>query len=223
MGIIFIDIETIPETEERLSSYKATFEPVSEEPVEIEEIVEKPVKKPKKPRTKKSARVKSKADKKGLHFLTGRIVCVAVKPIGKEPLIFHGEEGVLLRELHEYLSARHPSTIVGFNIMEFDVPFIRARGMLYGLDFSGLLPVDKFNKSHIDLYNVLGGKWSLNCKLSEYAWFFSIPGAYGDGSDVERLYREGKLLEIYKHCAADVSITEGLFNKVYPEGVKRKY
>jgi DNA polymerase elongation subunit (family B) len=222
MNLLFIDIETIPETEERIASYKATFEPTPVEPVETEEIVEKPKKAPKKPRTKKSARGKSKSELKGLHYLTGKIVCIALKPMGKEPLIFHGEEEVMLRELHEYLSARFPYTLCGYNIMEFDVPFIRMRGLKYGIDFSGLLPLDKFNKQHVDLYVVLGGKWGLTARLSELAWYFDIPGAYGSGADVERLYRAGDLLEIYRHCGADVCVTEGLYHKIYPEGRRGK-
>jgi DNA polymerase elongation subunit (family B) len=221
MVILFIDLESVPETDERIASYKATFEPT---PM-VEEVAEEPVEKPKKPRKPrvKKARGKTKAGMGGLHYLTGRIISIAIKPLGKEAFVFHGEEREILTELHEYLSAKKPYTLVGYNVSDFDYPFIRMRGLLYGLDFGDLLPFDKYNKQHIDLYNVLGGKWGINAKLSELAWFFGFTGAYGDGSQVEGWYRAGNLLDVYKHNIGDVTITEQLFQKLYPDGHRKKY
>jgi uncharacterized protein YprB with RNaseH-like and TPR domain len=57
--------------------------------------------------------------------------------------------------------------LVTFNGQAFDIPFLYMRGLVHGLDFSALLPKEKWFKLHVDLYEHLGGKWGLNAKLDE--------------------------------------------------------
>lgn len=228
MTYLIVDIETAPIKTERLDSYIRTFEPelmVEEEPeweeVEVDESPKKgKKKKPKKPKPK----VGSKAAKGGLHWLTGQICCVGVKPIGGDPIIFADEdEEIVLVGLFDYLSSQYPYTMVTFNGAEFDLPFIRMRGLLHGLDFSTLLPLEKFSKQHIDIYQVLGGKWVLPAKLSEYCWYFGIEDICDSGASVAEQFRAGDIEAIANHCRGDVIGTEKLYKKVFPGGKKRKY
>lgn len=225
---IIIDIETAPIKKERLDSYIATFEPellVEEEPEWVEvETDEKPKKGKKKPKAKKAPKVGSKAAKGGLHWLTGQICCVGVKPIGEEPVMFADEEEeVVLVGLFDYLSSVYPYTMVTFNGTDFDLPFLRMRGLLHGLDFSTLLPLEKFSKQHIDIYAVLGGKWQLPAKLSEYCWYFGINEICDSGASVAEQFAHGDIDAIIRHCRGDVVGTEKLYRKVFPGGKKRKY
>lgn len=219
---IIIDIETI--ANERINEYKQTFEPAKPEPepeeepvVEINPKTGKPKRAKAKPKPKSEGRAKSpKSAKPGLHWLTGRVICVGVKPDGKEPVMFaDDDEEKLLVALHEYLLARFPYTIVTYNGKSFDQPFLVMRGMLYGLDFASLLPSDRYSKSHVDLFEMVGsGKWALPCKLSEAAWFFGIPAVVGSGSEVQEQYDKGDIDGIIDHCKSDIETTEKLFHIV---------
>lgn len=228
MTSIILDIETVPIEVDRLADYIATFEPdamVAEEPEWVEvETDEKPKKGKKKPKAKKAPKTASKANRGGLHWLTGRIACVGVKELGKEPIIFiDKDESVILVGLYEYLSGKYPYNTITFNGGEFDLPFLRMRALLYGIDLAGVLPYEKFSKTHIDIYQVLGGKWQLPAKLAEYAWFFGIDDIKDSGAEVARMWEEGKLDDIANHCRGDVISTEKLYHRVFPGGKKRKY
>jgi uncharacterized protein YprB with RNaseH-like and TPR domain len=124
--------------------------------------------------------------------------------------------------VYEVLSSEFPFTTVTFNGSEFDLPFLRMRGLLHGVDFAGVLPLEKFSKTHIDIYQVLGGKWVLPAKLAEYSWYFSIDDIVDSGADVARMWADGELDRIANHCRGDVIATEKLYNKIFPGGKKSK-
>lgn len=220
-----LDIETISIDSDRLNDYKEHFEPAPPEPEpepetepEINPKTGKPKRKAAKPKPKSEGRAKApKSAKPGLHWLTGRIVCVCVKPDGQEPVAFGDEdEEALLVALHEYLMARFPYTLITFNGKAFDVPFLVMRGALYGLDFASLMPSDRFSKSHFDVFeNVGGGKWGLPCKLSELAWYLGLPDVEGAGSKVQEQYDAGDFQAIIDHCKSDVVTTEGIYKIMF--------
>jgi DNA polymerase elongation subunit (family B) len=227
MKTLIIDIETAPITKERLDSYISAFEPelmVEGDPDWVEvEADEKPKKGAKKKPKKPKPKVGSKSAKGGLHWLTGQICCVGVLPTDGEPVMFADEdEEVVLVGLYHYLYDAFPYLTVTFNGAEFDLPFIRMRGLLYGLDFSGLLPLEKFSKTHIDIYQVLGGKWVLPAKLAEYCWYFGIEDIDDTGAHVAELFRAGDIEAIVRHCRGDVIATEKLYKKVFPGGKRTK-
>lgn len=218
---LVLDIETCTISKERLDSFIAKFEPASEEPEEIDESDIKPKKGAKKSKAGKStkAKTKPKSERGGLHYLTGQICVAGVKPFGEEPVMFGDkDESVVLVGLYEYLKSVAPYTVVTYNGSEFDIPFIRMRGLLYGLDFSSLLPIDKYSKTHIDLYSQLGGKWVLPSKLSELCWYFDIPDIEDSGANVQKLYEEGNIAQIVAHCRGDVIATEKLYKRIFPGG-----
>lgn len=216
---LILDIETISIASETLEDYKRKFEPAPPQ-TEPEPIDEEAPKKRKKKATVgvKDDRKKRKSDKPGLNFLTGRIVCTVVKPVGGKPMVFAQEdEDILLLGLYDYLITKRPVELVTFNGRGFDVPFIVMRGLLHGLDFAHLLPTKKYDKLHIDLYeDILGGKWGMGGKLRELAWFFGLEDVEGNGAEVQALYDSGDLEGIISHCVSDVETTEALYRKLLP-------
>lgn len=216
MTTLVIDIETV--RNDRLNDYIAKFEPAPPAPnPEPEDEDEKPKKRKTKP--KKETTKKGKSDKPGLSFLTGKLACICVKPLGKPAQAFADEdEGAILGALHEYLIEHRPVSLVTFNGKLFDVPFLVMRGLLYGYDLSPHLPNDRFAKNHIDIYaDILGGKWSSqNGKLSELAWYFQIDTIDGSGADVQRQYDAGEWDAIISHCIGDVEATEELLYRLQP-------
>ena len=224
-GIITLDIETASIDKERLESFKNRFEPKPPEPI-IEEEDEAPKKKKKATKKKEEKPKKLKSERAGLHYLTGRVVCAGAKPVGKKVEIFaHDEEDVLLAGLYECLDSYQPFTLVTFNGRDFDVPFIYMRGLLHGFDFSQVLPMDKYSKGHVDLYQHLGGKWGMNGKLEELAWHFGlVDGLDGHGSSIQQQFDSGDWESIIAHCRADVEVTEQLYARLFPHGRKpRRY
>lgn len=225
---LVIDLETVPIDVDRLDSYIRTFEPsllIEEEPEWVEvETDEKPKKGRKKAKPKKDPKPKSKAGSGGLHWLTGRIACVGIKPLGKEPVVLIDEdESVIMAGVYEILADNYPFTTITFNGSEFDLPFLRMRGLLHGVDFSGVLPLEKYSKTHLDLYQIMGGKWVLPAKLAEYAWYFGITDIVDSGADVARMWENGEFDRIANHCRGDVIATEGLYYRIFPGGKKRKF
>lgn len=228
MQTFILDIETI--ASKRLNEYREKFEPAPPEPepeeepaVEINPKTGKPKRAKAKPKPKAASRAKSlKSDKPGLSYLTGRIICVGLKPENKTPIMYADEnEKQMLTELYEYLEERQPLGIVGFNSKAFDVPFINMRGLLYNLDFANVLPQDRYSKSHIDLYEVIGGRWGMSCKLAELGWFLGLDAVEGKGSDVQQMYNEGRLEDIIAHCKSDIITTEKIYHRIMADR-KRK-
>lgn len=131
---IVLDIETV--ATDRIDEYKEKFEP-----------------------EKKSSKKVLKSDKPGLHWLTGKVICICIKPLGKSAITFCDEdENLILSAFYEELLKLRPVNLVTFNGQAFDIPFLYMRGLVYGLDFSALLPREKWSKLHVDLYEHLGGK-----------------------------------------------------------------
>jgi predicted PolB exonuclease-like 3'-5' exonuclease len=218
MSNYILDIETI--ANERLGNYKETFEPAPPEPEpEVEEEVRispktgKPLKAKAKPKPKSEGRAKArKSDKPGLSYLTGRIICVGIKPENKAPvMLVNKDEEALLQELYDYMAARAPFTVISFNGRSFDIPFITMRGLLYNINFADVLSQERFSKTHIDLYETIGGKWGMSCKLAELAWFLGLEAVEGKGSEVQDMYDRGDLQSISDHCQSDIETTEKIY------------
>ena len=215
MTTLVLDVETV--ANDRLPEYVAKFEP--RPPAPEPEPEEEAPKKKKKKAAKKIAEKKGKADKPGLSFLTGKIACICVKPLGKPAQAFADEdEEAILGAFHEYLIEHRPISLVTYNGRSFDVPFLQMRGLLHGYDLSPHLPNDRFAKNHIDIYaDILGGKWSSqNGKLAELAWYFSVDSIDGSGADVQKQYDAGEWDAIIAHCIGDVEATEALLYKLQP-------
>lgn len=224
-NILTLDLETASVDSERLQEFKDRFEPKPPEPEPEPEVEEEKPKKRKKAKKEEKPK-KLKSDRAGLHFLTGRVVCTGTKFVGREPQMFADEaEEVIMAGLYDYLAAHQPFTLVTFNGRDFDLPMLYMRGLLHGYDFAQVLPMDKYAKTHIDLYQHLGGRWGMNGKLEELAWHFGLEDDLdGHGSSIQGLYDAGDWESIIAHCRADVIVTERLYTRLFPHGIKpRRY
>jgi predicted PolB exonuclease-like 3'-5' exonuclease len=193
-NIITMDIETIPLSKERIKDYKEHFEP----------------------ETTKRSKSRKKSTMGGLHWLTGRLVCAGVKPWGEVAQVFADEnEAVIFSDLVDYLEHHRFGQLITFNGRAYDLPFLRMRGSLYGFDMSIYLPYDKFDKHHFDIYEELGGKWGINAKLSEYAWFYGLNTISGTGAEVAQMFADGDLEGIMAHNIGDLETTELIYKKVF--------
>lgn len=109
-------------------------------------------------------------------------------------------------------------TVVGFNIRQFDLPFLIGRSAA-----CGVRPTRRFNLARyrrdlgvIDLMEMLSfdGAFDLTgWSLANYCEYFGLESKpYGEGKDVAEWYANGQWDEIARHLEADVLMTRDLFN-----------
>ncbi|ASI47787.1 MAG: 3'-5' exonuclease [Anaplasma ovis] len=123
-------------------------------------------------------------------------------------------ERELVRGLLGYISTIKPR-IVTFNGRTFDLPVIKYRAMVHGIQAGYLYNSgDKWNNYfqrystdwHCDLLDYLSDfGTSARVKMHEVCSVLNFPGKIGiDGSEVMRMYDCGQLSEIRDYCESDV-------------------
>ncbi len=126
------------------------------------------------------------------------------------------DEERLLHTFH--YNASFADYIIGFNILNFDLPTIMFRSAMLGVK-PHPLPLRRYsNKPVCDLMQVLAHWDSRNWK--SLAWMGKRFGLKtqkdGEGSDVYKWYKEGNIDKIREHARADVELTKELFTKIQP-------
>jgi len=214
--ILFLDIETVPQTY-RWAHLDGPTAKLFHEKTRYEQE-----------RTGKSVE-EVYADRSGILAEFGKIVCIGVGSLHKEgarlalrATSFHGddEREVLLR--FTALLDQHYHTdehwLCGHNGKEFDFPWIARRCLIHRvplpklLDISGLKP---WEVGHIDTMNLWGfGDRKAYTSLALLAHILGIPTPKDDisGADVARVYWEESGLErIATYCKKDVVATAQLY------------
>lgn len=110
-------------------------------------------------------------------------------------------------------------TIIGYNILQFDLPFIIHRAMHYGLRIPDCLRT--FWKKPWEITNVIdlmqvsktfGMRYYPLNDMCILTWIQS-PKDWLDGSQVQQAYDDGRIDDITHYCIADVVATKNLFDK----------
>lgn len=177
-----MDIETIPD--ERSNEYSILF-----------------------PKSKK---------RPGLHAFRSKIVALCVLCDGDVHSIVANERPVQERTVLEWLSGfvdfRKDYNIVGYNIKNFDIPFIRVRSARHGIQCN--LP-GRNSYRIIDIYDLMGGKWQTDVSsgtLSELAWYlYGSKKESGDGDQVAAWAEVGEWDKIRAHCEEDVRLCDRIY------------
>ena len=168
---------------------------------------------------------RSEMGRMGLFPLTGRIICgsyLYADSDGKvdEIRTIHGDNE---REIVQGLingitqvSAEFP-TLVTYNGISFDVPYICTAAARYGIplptgyEYKDLL--NKYGSDHIDVYTYLTA-FGINKKgkLSDWSLRFGFEPPYGSGDMVSSWFKLGDWDSITRHCSSNVRCTDQLFN-----------
>jgi|Deesub1362A_J573_1020465.scaffolds.fasta_scaffold01674_11 uncharacterized protein YprB with RNaseH-like and TPR domain len=122
------------------------------------------------------------------------------------------EEDLIFKAIYELLS-RDSNCLVGYNILNFDLPFLSARAHKHELGTS--LPSRIRQLYRIDLMHVVT-RYLLtsnrHIKLKDIAGFLNIPyDTEFSGSDIPKLYQERNLQAIMHHCRKDIETLHNLF------------
>jgi len=162
-------------------------------------------------------------EKAGLSPTTGRVVAWCAGFTAEAEVAGAGDdERELLRGVGVALAGT--GTLVTFNGESFDVPFLRARMLRYGLEIPRVLtPSQRYgpHAHHVDLRSWLTG-WSQYASGTLEDWCYTIvPDYVGhkggmSGKDVAGYVAAGRWDEIRDYCASDVRATLALLQAVLP-------
>ena len=153
-------------------------------------------------------------ESRSLHPLYSKIVCIVVK--GKEEIVLSGDEKDILIKFWEIV--KEYNYFVTHNGYGFDIPFIIVRSALNKVKYSSKIQLNRYNMSnsnHFDtmlFFNQGGVFFNVRLDVIARSIGFELKDDLISGREVERLYKEGKLNEIIKHCQEDVEITEKVYN-----------
>lgn len=135
----------------------------------------------------------------------------------------HWNESEILISFIDLIKAVHsiPPTIVGHYVSDFDLRFIRQRCIVHGIKLPRWFPKDPkpWSNEVFDTNHAWAGAKG-NIKLDKLAKALNIKGKSGmDGSQVARLWDEGKYSEIAKYCQDDVRIVKEIHEKMQRAGL----
>jgi len=153
--------------------------------------------------------------KKLINPIDSRIVAIGVRHNG-ENKIFSGEnEQSILDdfwlEWKTIKKGRFDVKVVGFNVVNFDIPFLVSRSLINNVVISPFLlkeVIDLRDKINAYRYGRTRGT------LKEYAKLIGEEILDIDGSDIARLCIDHNIKEIIRYLEKDLVITDNLFKRV---------
>lgn len=161
-------------------------------------------------------------EKAGLSPTTGRVVAVGWGHGTEAEAVSHDGEAAILRVAGAALDTA--GTLVTFNGESFDVPFLRARMLRYGMEIPRVLtPSPRYGAAahHVDLRSWLTG-WSQFASGTLEDWCHTIVPGYVahkggmSGKDVAAYVAAGRWDEIAAYCKSDVQATLALLQATLP-------
>lgn len=149
----------------------------------------------------------------GLSPLDSRIVAIGIAKLPAKQVLINEDEKAMIQE---FLSFLHENVVlVGYNINNFDIPFITARALKHGL-YEEIAIIREVYR--VDLMTLVSRYLLTNqkyIKLKEICQFLDIEVNDDiNGNDTPQLWEQGNYQAIIDHCMSDIEITEKLFFKL---------
>lgn len=141
---------------------------------------------------------------------------VGEREVGSRCVVVWPDEASLLEAFWHDLA--HYDQIISFNGRAFDGPYLMHRSLILGVPVGRDLVPNRYHDSHLDLMDRLSCYGATRDRYSLDFWCrrLGIPSPKDggvNGADVERLWREGKLAELCRYNAGDLTATAALFQK----------
>jgi len=156
----------------------------------------------------------------GLDAFRDQIVLIGMKVEGKikqwKSWREKNELSMISKCLKTMKTIPYFETVVGYNVMKFDVPFIATRLSVYGKWSHDLWELLYRNRKWLDLYQFLGNDFR---KMSSWLSKLGIKAKYEQitGKDIPGFYREKKYRKIIQHNKDDLETSEQLYLKLQEE------
>lgn len=147
---------------------------------------------------------------KKLNPIDSKIIAIGIKHKGETIILSKGPEKGILEEFWKIWSQKVSveSPALGFNIKQFDLPFIVARSFIQNVKV-----VPFVMKNVIELRDQINAfrYGATRGKLKEFAEIIGMPNTGLDGSDVARLFFSQQYDKIDEYLGNDLDITEKLY------------
>jgi len=153
--------------------------------------------------------------KGALDALTGKIVCVGLLfddgVTLTEKTIFHQDERRILEEFWEVI--KPTDVLVGHNILEFDIPFIRQRSWILNIKPSRTIDLRKYYTMELVDTMQLWTNWGYKkgVSLDNLGIALSCGAKTGHGADVATWWASRDVDAIARYCLEDVRLTYRIF------------
>lgn len=148
----------------------------------------------------KREKVDSQRDAAALSWLFGRIRAIGVGGLLEEfpPTVWASEdEAEVIASFALYLDDAGPAVIGGFNVREFDVPFVTFRAAVHRIELPTWWPARRpYGNGIVDPVDLLGR----NGRLADHLRAMGLPKKTADGADAPGMSVE----ELGDYCANDV-------------------
>lgn len=155
--------------------------------------------------------------KGALDALTGRVVCVGMLIDDGARLVelaIASEDEVQI--LTEFWGAiQSTDVLVGFNLIEFDLAFLKQRSWICNVRPSRSLDLRRFYSTHVDVMQ-LWSNWSFRkfVSLDALSTALNCGQKSAHGKDVAAMWAAGDLESIKECCLEDVRITDRIYRKM---------
>jgi len=211
MTYLYLDIETLPTTDTAIiADIAASIKPPAN--YKSADTIAKW-----EAETKADA-VREAVAKTGLSGLYGSICCICFTVDGEDIVSSHGEyeRDVLSNFIGGLEFGFKTPTIVGHNVAEFDIRFIRQRCIVNGIKLPSWWPVDPkpWSRDVFDTMHAWGGAKNY-VSLDKLCRVLGIPGKSGfDGSMVADEWFNGDRQKVVDYCADDVERTRAVHRRM---------
>ncbi len=213
MNFLYLDIETIPTTDEAVAAEieRSISPPGNISKAETIAAWEK---------EKRPALVAEAIAKTALSGLHGHICCIGWAWNESEPqAIISREEAELISrafgEIGAGLTGFGPPVIVGHNLLGFDLRFIWQRAFALGVSLPGWVPRNPrpWDDTAFDTMQAWSGPRDY-VSLDSLAKALGLPGKTANGSDVAGMWQRGEFEAIATYCKSDIEITRNVHRKM---------
>jgi DNA polymerase elongation subunit (family B) len=153
-------------------------------------------------------------DPKGaLDALSGRIVCIGTLVDDGQQVTERAcadqDERKILQDFWEIV--RPTDLLIGHNILEFDLPFIRQRCWILGIRPPREVNLRKYYTDEVFDTMQIWSNWGKKVKLDDLGGALSCGQKTGHGTDVSQWWLAGDLQKIGDYCLEDVRLAYRVF------------
>jgi len=194
MKQMFLDIETLPASEEQLPLLKELYDKYRDRRQSFEEYHRETA----------------------LNGNFGRILCIGYAIDGQSTEVLIGEESQILTNFWQL--AANIDQFIGHNALDFDIPFILKRSIINSIKPSREIRLARYQKMPIFDTKREWDNWSsgYGTSLDTLAKIFGYQTSKQgiDGSQVYDFYLADRHQEIYDYCQRDVALTRKIYLKM---------
>lgn len=155
-----------------------------------------------------------KEQKELLNPIDSRIVAIGVRKDGNNTIIMNDDEKLMLADFwkmwREFKNENRLVKIVGFNIANFDLPFLVMRSFINNVAIQPFILKEVIElRDKINAYK-MGRRRG---RLKEFAQIMGFEIMDVNGGDVARLWSERKLDVISEYLKKDLEFTDAMYDR----------